>query len=212
MKALSWHDLEDALKYQIISEQAHHDICPEPRLMFQAFTECPLDDVKVVILGQDPYHTRGKARGVAFGYHPDYNGPTDSSLANIIAEVGQDFHRASQAHADRTLGCWTKQGVLLLNTKLTVREGFPQSHDKFGWQNEIIDWLQQLDQEQQNKVYMLWGAEAQKMEQYLDVENNLILTASHPCRFSAHISFRGCKHFSKANEYLEKHGREPIKW
>lgn len=183
-------------------------LCPPKALLFRALELHP-KEVKVVILGQDPYHTPGKASGLAFGYHPEYIGAIDSSLANILQEVRRDIGHVG---VDKTLQPWVTEGVLLLNTRLSTIQGRPMAHADLGWESFIINQLKRLDERQKNKVYMLWGREAQAFEKYLDGDHNLILKTSHPCKFSVHRGFAGCGHFSKANEYLGSQGRETVKW
>ena len=234
MKIPSWQNLPESLQNSIEADAGN--ICPTPDLIFKAFQETNLNDVKVVILGQDPYPTPGKARGVAFGYHPEYTGPIDSSLFNIIREVKRDtgsFAQRERYYApqslvsngninltdievetedDVTLESWTKQGVLLLNTRLTVKKGQPMSHAGIGWEKVVTDFIQELDKTTQDKVYLLWGKEAQKYQKFINTAENYVLTTSHPCRFSVHRGFEGCGHFSATNRYLEAAGRGSIEW
>lgn len=184
-------------------------LCPEAKDIFKAFNINPLSETKIVILGQDPYHTRGKANGLAFGYNQDYKGPLNSSLENIIREVYTD---TGQTVDNLSLVPWAKQGVLLINTRLTTEVGKPLAHKGMGWEREIGFFLERLGDSLSPHVYMLWGREAQSYKKFINNGYNLILEASHPCKFSAHISFQGCRHFSKANEFLRKHGKEEIKW
>lgn len=233
MKVPSWETIPEELLAMLEKEYAAGPVYPPKDLVFQAFKETPPEKVKVVILGQDPYPTEYKARGVAFGYNFEYPGNVNSSLANIIKEVRRDTGRFSQVMVqyiedidfenssitvstdyedDTSLESWTEQGVLLLNTRLTVRAGKPMSHAKMGWEGVVTNFLQELDKEVHGKVYLLWGKEAQKYKKYINTEANLVLETSHPCRFSAHRGFKGCGHFSKANEYLRKLGKKEIEW
>lgn len=208
----NWNNIPQTLRDRII--QDIDEVCPKPQLIFRAFEETNLDDVKVVILGQDPYHTPGKARGVAFGYHPEYTGRVDSSLQNILNEVVRDY-QANQwpmEQPDTSLSHWTEQGVLLLNTRLTVLEGRPLSHKGIGWEEVIINFIKELDRHTQDKVYLLWGKEAQSYAKHINDSENYVLKTSHPCKFSAHKGFNGCGHFSAANRYLEAAGRGSIEW
>lgn len=184
-------------------------LCPRPDDIFKAFEITPLNDIKVVILGQDPYHTPGKASGLAFGYHPEYEGPVDSSLQNIMQEV---LRSSGQEVIDLSLESWAKQGVLLLNTRLTTVLGKPLAHAGLGWENEIGWFIERIGDTNAPHVYMLWGREAQGYKKFINKDYNLVLEASHPCAFSAHHSFNGCDHFAIANNFLAKHGRGEIKW
>lgn len=163
----------------------------------------------MVILGQDPYHTPGKANGLAFGYHPLYGGPLDASLRNIFAEVERC---TGQVPIDRTLYSWARQGVLLLNTVLTTEPGQPRVHHLLGWQELVIRCLQELDDTCQPVAYMLWGQDAQRFRPLIRNPDAKILTASHPSPLSAHISFMGCGHFAKVNRWLSDKGLTPIQW
>lgn len=202
-----WSTLPDKLKARLLEDLDL--LCPRPQDTFRAFELNPVENTKVVILGQDPYHTPSKASGLAFGYHKDYKGRIDSSLLNILNEVESDTGRRPK---DISLESWARQGVLLLNTRLSVLQGSPMSHAGIGWEKVVTEFLTDLDSNIKNKVYLLWGREAQGYAKYLDHENNLILETSHPCRFSVHRGFAGCAHFSTANEYLNKHNKEMISW
>jgi uracil-DNA glycosylase len=212
MNIPNWNNIPQTLRDAIIKDI--DEICPKPELIFRAFEETNLDDVKVVILGQDPYHTPGKARGVAFGYHPNYKGRIDSSLQNIFKEVVRDYYqyRTEDYNMVKSLENWTKQGVLLLNTRLTVLEGKPLSHKDIGWEEVIINFIKELDNHTKDKVYMLWGKEAQSYAEHIRQDENYILETSHPCKFSAHRGFNGCGNFTAANRYLQAAGRGEIKW
>ena len=196
-------------------------IYPPRELVFTALQEVSPEDVRVVILGQDPYHSPGKggspgkACGRAFGYHPEYIGSTNSSLQNILIEVERDGYSKP---ADKSLAGWASQGVLLLNTRLTVEEDTPMSHAGIGWEEQIKLILKFLA-EQTDKVivWLAWGAEARKMIGRLDIQSemHLVLTASHPCRHSVDRGpkpFRNCGHFRLTNKWLESWGLEPINW
>lgn len=184
------------------------NLCPPVDYIFAAFSGISLENLNVVILGQDPYHTGGKASGLAFGYHPAYMGPIDSSLKNILNEVETS---CGKRWTDVSLRSWRAQGVLLLNTRLTTETGKPLAHKNIGWEKEISKTLSSL-QSAAPHVYMLWGKEAQSFAHLIDQTNHLVLTASHPCSYSAHKGFIGCQHFRKANEFLSKNGRKPILW
>lgn len=184
-------------------------LCPDIGDVFRVFSETPLQDIKVVILGQDPYHTPGKANGLAFGYHENYSGPLNSSLKSILTEVREDTGQEVQ---DFTLRSWAKQGVLLLNTRLTTTTAGPLKHKGLGWETVIPAFLERLGDITPPHVYMLWGKEAQSYKRFINTDYNLVLETSHPCKFSAHRGFIGCRHFSQANKFLRGSGREEICW
>lgn len=200
-------------------------VCPRREDVFRAFKYFDPIDTRVVILGQDPYHAvdvnpdrvpimRFKARGVAFGYHPEWVGPLDSSLQNIVNEV-LDNVGGHVNEFDRSLDSWAKQGVLLLNTRLTVDEGKPMSHAGKGWEGPIEQLLTTLCELPGPRVFLLWGAEAKAAFPCLvrpGWDDKLVLETSHPCRFSAHRGFIGCGHFNTANAFLAGQGEEPIRW
>ena len=174
--------------------------------VLNAFRYTPFGDCKVVILGQDPYHAKGQATGLAFSV--DLNCKIPPSLANIFDEVSRDV---SNLCAERNLIAWAKQGVLLLNSTLTVREGLANSHKDFGWQILIDNALQKIAQKT-NLVAMLWGNFAISKQTHFDKSKHLILSAPHPSPLSAHRGFKGCGHFSKCNKYLFEHCLKPINW
>lgn len=197
------------------------DFYPLSTDVFNAFRYFEPEQTKVVILGQDPYHTEGKASGLAFGYHRNYRGRIDSSLASVIDEVirteGGSIERTIDLIEgfDISLESWAKQGVLLLNTRLTVEPGKPMSHAGLGWEPEIEHVLTTLCELPGPRVFMLWGAEARKTFPCLirpSWGSKLVLETSHPCKFSAHRGFNGCNHFALANEWLASQGQETIKW
>ncbi|MDE6330831.1 MAG: uracil-DNA glycosylase [Muribaculaceae bacterium] len=192
------------------SEYASHPgaVFPPARSVFAAFDAAPFDDVKVVILGQDPYHGRGQANGLAFSVNPGVAFPP--SLRNIFQEVGSDT--GAPAPADGDLSRWARQGVLLLNSTLTVREGSPKSHAAHGWERFTSAAVARLAAERNGVVFLLWGADAAAKRSMIDPQRHLVLTAPHPSPLSAYRGFFGCRHFSQANEYLHASGREPIAW
>lgn len=206
-------DLHDQGSYALIESISKADaagtLCPTLPELFKAFKAYPIEHTKVVILGQDPYHTRGKANGLAFGYKKSYKGPLNSSLENIINEVKRD---TGQSIDDLSLQTLSRQGVLLLNTRLSTEVGKPLSHKGLGWETLIGHFLERLGDSIGPHVYMLWGREAQGYRKYINGKYNLILETSQPCAFSAHRGFRGCSHFSKANEFLDKQGLGVIQW
>lgn len=202
-------ELPPLLKTAINQGHYTRTLCPNKEAIFHAFYHFYAENTKVVILGQDPYHTPGKANGLAFGHNPYYGGPVNASLKNVFKEC---LESAGQCTADPTLTTWAQQGVLLLNTKLTTLEGRPNAHKNIGWEEVVTDYLKKLDKVCRYKVYMLWGREAQSYREHLDERNNLILEAAHPSPFSARRGFFGCDHFAAANDYLERKGRGKIEW
>jgi len=166
-----------------------------------------VDDVKVVILGQDPYHGRNQANGLAFSVEKGLQIPP--SLRNIYKEIKEDLGMEPPKHGD--LSFLAEQGVLLLNSVLTVNHGDPASHANHGWE-EFTDKIIEILDHKKHIVFMLWGGYAQKKGFKIRKESHCILNASHPSPLSAHRGFFGCKHFSKANKYLELNGQNPIKW
>ena len=182
-------------------------IYPAPANIFNAFNLCPLDKVKVVIIGQDPYHEPGQAHGLCFSVLPPT--PVPPSLVNIYKEIENDLGRPSNTHGDLT--DWAKQGVLLLNATLTVQAHLAASHAGKGWE-QFTDAVIRATATRDNIVYMLWGAYAQKKADFVNSEKNLILKSVHPSPLSAHRGFFGNHHFSRANNYLIEHGQTPINW
>ncbi len=187
-------------------------IYPAARNIFRAFDKCGLDELRVVIIGQDPYHGPGQAGGLCFSVEEGV--PFPPSLRNIFKEIASDI--GTPPPATGNLDRWAEQGVLLLNASLTVREAQPNSHSDRGWQTFTDAVVQALGEVKKEVVYMLWGAFAQKKgcgpNGRLNSDDNLILKAAHPSPLSAHNGFFGCRHFSQANEYLTRHGKTPIQW
>lgn len=184
-------------------------IFPAKSDVFKAFKLTEFATVRVVILGQDPYHNINQANGLAFSVPKGIKTPP--SLNNIYQELSQDisgFQRPE--HGDLTH--WAKQGVLLLNTVLTVRANQANSHAQYGWETFTHQVIEQLNQHREHIVFMLWGAPAQKKGASINRQKHLVLTAPHPSPLSAYRGFFGCKHFSKANEYLKQHHLTPIDW
>ncbi len=197
--------LRDFLRREI---QGQKTIYPKPQEYFAALDLTPFDQVKVVILGQDPYHGPGQAHGLCFSVRPGVDVPP--SLVNIYKELASDLKIRPVKH-----GClqhWAEQGVLLLNATLTVEGGRAGSHQGKGWEEFTDRIIDVLNRERNGIVFMLWGAYAQKKGQFIDREKHLVLTAPHPSPLSAHRGFLGCRHFSKANEYLKANGKTPIEW
>lgn len=184
-------------------------IFPKGNQIFRALDMCPVNDVKVVILGQDPYPTRGHAHGLCFSCDAHVK-PLPKSLQNIFKELYDDLRIPEKLNGD--LQSWAKQGVLLLNTVLTVREGQPESHANKGWEQFTDELLVQLSQYNENVVYLLWGSKAQRKKDLINNKANLILEAPHPSPLSVYRGFFGCKHFSQTNTYLKAKGKDPINW
>lgn len=181
-------------------------IYPDASDIFRAFTL--LNETKVIIIGQDPYHGDGQANGYAFAVNRSF--PIPPSLRNIFKEVKDDM---GELHADKTLTHWAKQGVMLLNTTLTVSEGDPGSHFKLGWIKVTSKVIEYLSSTRDNLVFILWGAHAQKMVKHIEnYDKHLVIQSPHPSPFSAHTGFFGSKPFSRTNAYLLQHGKEPIQW
>lgn len=183
-------------------------IYPPGSLIFNAFDTTPLDQVKVVILGQDPYHGPGQAHGLCFSVQDGVSPPP--SLVNMYKELQEDIGMHIPNHGNLTP--WAKQGVFLLNASLTVRAGEPMSHAKIGWADFTNTVIQKISQAKQHVVFLLWGKFAQDKRTLIDESKHLILKAAHPSPLSAHNGFFGCKHFSKTNEYLMSKGIEPVNW
>lgn len=196
--------LTDFVRAQYLSG---HQVFPEPKNIFNAFNLCPLPDVKVVIIGQDPYHEPGQAHGLCFSVLPPT--PVPPSLVNIYREIESDLGRPSATHGDLT--AWARQGVLLLNSTLTVAAHRAASHAGHGWE-QFTDAVIRAVAHRDNIVYMLWGASAQRKAEFVDPTRNLILKSAHPSPLSAYRGFFGNHHFSRANQYLIQHGKTPIEW
>lgn len=184
------------------------DVFPPPKLVFNAFEHCPFQKIKVVILGQDPYHNPGQAHGLSFSVPNGVKPPP--SLQNIYKEIATDI--GTDIPKSGNLERWAEQGVLLLNATLTVEQNKPGSHQGLGWEVFTDAVIKKISDEKEHVVFLLWGKYAQDKGKSIDAKKHLILTAAHPSPFSAHNGFFGCKHFSKANRYLEDHGIEPIVW
>jgi uracil-DNA glycosylase len=183
-------------------------VFPPGKDIFNAFNLCPLDQVKVVILGQDPYHGSGQAHGLSFSVKPEI--PFPPSLLNIFKEIKTDLSVDMPPNGDLTR--WANQGVFLLNATLTVRAHEAGSHQGKGWEEFTDGVIEVINRTQSNVVFMLWGSFAQKKSVLIDTSKHLILKAPHPSPLSSYRGFFGSKHFSKANEYLEANGKALIKW
>ena len=189
-------------------EYQTHTCFPRGNLIFNAFDSCPFERVRVVIIGQDPYHDVGQAHGLCFSVNDGVAIPP--SLENIYKELSRDLGKPIPSSGN--LQHWANQGVLLLNATLTVQAHRAGSHQNKGWEELTDAAIMALNQQRQHIVYMLWGSYAQRKGQFIDRRKNLVLTAPHPSPLSAYRGFIGCGHFSAANEYLIKHGLEPIQW
>lgn len=183
-------------------------VYPPAAEIFAALDSTPFEQVRVVLLGQDPYHGPGQAHGLSFSVRRGVEVPP--SLANIFRELQSDLGLPRPRHGD--LSAWARQGVLLLNASLTVRAGQAGSHADKGWQPFTDAVLQALDRERDGLVFLLWGRHAQRKAAFLDGKRHLLLTAPHPSPLSAHAGFLGCRHFSRANAYLVAHGSAAIDW
>lgn len=198
-----------SLREQVRAAYCGNDtVYPPPQHIFRAFELCPFSDVKVVILGQDPYHGRGQAQGLCFSVSSDV--PVPPSLQNVYKELHNDLGVPIPPHGDLTH--WAEQGVLLLNATLTVSAGKPGSHQGLGWETFTDAVIEALSEGKEHLVFLLWGRYAQAKGVHIDTAKHLVLTAAHPSPFSAYSGFFGCKHFSKTNAYLVAHGNTPIQW
>ena len=181
---------------------------PPAKLIFNAFDSCPFDKVRVVIIGQDPYHDVGQAQGLCFSVPDGIAVPP--SLQNIYKELESDLGIVPPKSGN--LQHWAEQGVLLLNATLTVEAHRPGSHQNKGWEELTDAAIAALNARREHLVFMLWGAYAKRKGQVIDTKKHLVLTAPHPSPLSAYQGFFGCKHFSIANEYLTRYGMQPINW
>lgn len=189
-------------------EYSKNQVFPPGKKIFNAFYYCSFGETKVVIIGQDPYHGPNQANGLSFSVEENVKIPP--SLVNIFKEISDDLQKPIPAHGN--LERWAKQGVLLLNATLTVRAHSPGSHQQKGWEIFTDAVIKTISLEKEHVVFMLWGAYAQRKEALIDASKHLILKSAHPSPFSAHRGFLGNRHFSKANAYLEKHGKKAIDW
>lgn len=192
-----------------VRQEYKTQVCyPPGNLIFNAFNLCPFDQVKVVIIGQDPYHGPGQAHGLCFSVNDRI--PFPPSLQNIFKEIQADLGKEVPATGNLTR--WAQQGVLLLNATLTVRAHQAASHQRHGWEEFTDAVIRKLSQERDHLVFILWGAYAQKKGAVIDRERHLVLTSAHPSPLSAYHGFFGNKHFSLTNAYLEQYGKTPINW
>ncbi|MFA6252467.1 MAG: uracil-DNA glycosylase [Candidatus Paceibacterota bacterium] len=199
-----FRDLTEFVK----SEYKIATVYPPPKFIFNAFELCPFDKVSVVVLGQDPYHGTGQAHGLCFSVPENIAVPP--SLRNIYQEIASDVGGKIPNHGN--LEHWAKYGVLLLNATLTVRKGEAGSHQHKGWEEFTNAVIRTISEKKENVVFILWGRYAKEKKVLIDGTKHLILEAVHPSPFSAYDGFFGCKHFSKTNEYLKAHNKEPIVW
>ncbi len=196
------------LKEFLTEEKAKYPVYPPGSQIFNAFQLTPFNQVKVVILGQDPYHGPGQAHGLCFSVPQGISPPP--SLVNIFKEIEKDL--GIKVPAGGNLEKWARQGVLLLNATLTVRANQPGSHQRRGWENFTHAVISGLSEKRVGLIFLLWGKFAQEKESLIDTNRHYILKAAHPSPFSAYNGFFGCRHFSKTNEILRKHGLEEINW
>lgn len=216
---LSWHDaigaekeenyFQDMLRLIRQERESGKVVYPPSGDVFNAFKYTDFNDVKVVILGQDPYHGPNQAHGLCFSVLPGV--ATPPSLVNIYKELKSDIP-GFQIPNHGYLMSWAQQGILLLNTVLTVEAGKAHSHAKIGWERFTDKVIDVLNEQTEGVIFLLWGNHAQKKGQYIDQSKHHVLTSVHPSPLSAHRGFLGCKHFSQTNEILERLGKSPIDW
>jgi uracil-DNA glycosylase len=211
-KKVLWDEFQSPyfgdLKDFLVEEKKRYTVYPPGKLIFNAFTHTPFDRVKVVILGQDPYHGPGQAHGLCFSV--PYGITPPPSLVNIFKELQSDLGIPVPDHGN--LEKWADQGVMLLNATLTVRAGQAGSHQKRGWETFTNRVIESISENKKGVVFLLWGRYAQDKETLIDGVKHLVLKAAHPSPFSAYSGFFGCRHFSMANAFLEQHGMDGIDW
>ena len=183
-------------------------LCPSPKNIFKAFKKTSFSNLKVVIVGQDPYHGRGQANGLSFAVSNDQITPP--SLKNIFNEIENDLKK--RPNTKKNLESWADQGVLMLNSSLSVKSGKPNSHQDLGWNKFTDKILKHISENKNNVVFFLWGNFAKQKQELIDRNKHLILSSSHPSPLSSFISFDGCKHFSKSNKYLKQNNLNEINW
>jgi len=191
------------------SDKNDNRCLPEYEEIFKAFNFCSLNNLKVVIIGQDPYPNKTHAHGLCFSVKPDVK-PFPKSLNNIFKEIKSDLN--SEIPENGNLIRWAKQGVFLLNTILTIEEGVTNSHKNMGWEKFTDEVIQTISKEKENVVFLLWGSQAHKKESLIDLDKHLVLKSVHPSPLSAYRGFTGCKHFSKTNMYLVENNLPQIEW
>lgn len=199
-----YKQLREFLKQEYFTKE----IYPDMNNIFNAMKHASYSDIKAVILGQDPYHEPGQAHGLCFSVQKGC--PIPPSLQNIYKELNADLGIPSAPHGE--LYKWADNGVLLLNTVLTVRRGQANSHKGKGWEIFTDDVIKKLNEREKPMVFLLWGANARSKKQFITNPNHLVLEAAHPSPLSAYNGFFGCRHFSKCNAFLEAHGIEPVDW
>jgi uracil-DNA glycosylase len=197
-----------SLKEFLVEEKKKYSVYPPGKLIFNAFEHTPFDKVRVVILGQDPYHGPGQAHGLCFSVPQGI--PAPPSLVNIFKELKSDLGIEIPSHGN--LEKWADQGVLLLNATLTVRANQAGSHQGKGWEKFTDTVIKKISENKTGIIFLLWGKFAQAKESLIDGRKHYILKAAHPSPLSVYNGFTGCKHFSKTNEILQRHGYEPINW
>jgi len=196
------------LKEFLIEEKKKFNIYPPGKLIFNAFNRTAFEELRVVILGQDPYHGKGQAHGLCFSVPEGISQPP--SLLNIFKELKSDLGIPIANHGN--LEKWTSQGILLINATLTVRANQAGSHQNKGWEKFSDVVIQKISEKRAGIIFLLWGSYAQAKELLIDKNKHYVLKAAHPSPFSAHNGFFGCKHFSKTNDILSRHGLEKIDW
>ena len=196
------------LKDEIDKKYETSNVFPEKQNIFKAFTLTSFDNLKVVILGQDPYHGFGQAQGLSFSTPANIKNPP--SMVNILKEINTDIGKSTCEDGD--LSSWAKDGVLLINAILTVEESKPKSHHKFGWEIFTDNLIKFISTNSKDIVFILWGANAIKKEKIIDKTKHHILSSVHPSPLSVYRGFFGCKHFSKTNDILRKIGKKEINW
>lgn len=200
--------MQDLRAFLKSRKQAGAEVYPPTEECFSAFNSTPFEQVKVVVLGQDPYHGTGQAHGLSFSVKPGVAVPP--SLKNIYKELESDLHIQPVDHG--FLEAWAKQGVLLLNSVLTVEKGQAGAHQRQGWEQFTDKAVEALSEERTGLVFLLWGSHAQKKGKRVDRNKHLVLETTHPSPLSAYRGFLGCRHFSVLNQYLIEQGKSPINW
>ena len=199
----------EKLKEEIDKRYENSIVFPEKQNIFKAFSMTKFEDLKVVILGQDPYHGFGQAQGLSFSTPSNIKNPP--SMVNILKEINDDLGKKSVCE-DGDLTPWAKQGIMLLNTILTVEQGLAKSHHNLGWEIFTDNIIKYISDNKENVIFLLWGSPAISKTKLIDKNKHFILTAPHPSPLSVYRGFYGCKHFSKTNEILKKLNKEEIIW
>ncbi|MCG3702559.1 uracil-DNA glycosylase [Aliarcobacter butzleri] len=199
----------EKLKEEIDKRYENSIVFPEKQNIFKVFSLTKFEDLKVVILGQDPYHGIGQAQGLSFSTPSNIKNPP--SMVNILKEINDDLGKKSVCE-DGDLTPWAKQGIMLLNTILTVEQGLPKSHHNLGWEIFTDNIIKYISDNKENVIFLLWGSPAISKTKLIDKNKHFILTAPHPSPLSVYRGFYGCKHFSKTNEILKKLNKEEIIW